>query len=154
MNNYLKSSLPTRRLTFSILAIMEIFLSCTPCHKPMEAKKISKPKIQNMLYNTDSSYAIAIKKISTRAGDPFPTLVITVLQLSNQLPIFKDRIPGGKIKWISNDVFEVHSQIIRPKDLSQKHPKYLYRYHVTKRLKSNQLPLFDKVYQNQSPGNH
>lgn len=80
--------------------------------------------------NTSKDYALIVNKKKTRKNDPFPTVFFSVIEVKTNKFIYEDVIPGGQVKWISDDIIEIKSLINRPKDVHQKGPNLLYKLNV------------------------
>jgi len=84
----------------------------------------------SLILNSTKEFGLKIEKKSNRKNDLFPTLFYSVVDLNSNKIVYKDVIPGGKVKWISNYILELKSLVGRPKDIYASKQKVLYKLNV------------------------
>ena len=59
------------------------------------------------LYNSDTTFSIAVKQEKASARNPNPLLQYFVFNLADEKIIYEDNVPGGSIFWKDNGRIEV-----------------------------------------------
>jgi len=131
---------------FVLLSILLSF-SCS-CKKNMKAVQNSHDSLYeiaskeytdnfDMIYNSTKEYVLVKKDKSERKNDAFPTIFYSIINSKSNKIIFKDVVPGGKVKWSSDYIIEVKSLVGRPKDiLNSNNKRVLYKLNVKSLKKS------------------
>jgi len=94
-------------------------------------------KSHKINYNNTKEFALVYRSQKTRKADIFPTMEYSIVDLNKKNIVYKDVVPGGKVKWVGDYDIEVKSLIGRPKDiLNTKKMKPLYKLNVKTLTKS------------------
>ncbi len=124
------------------LSVLVLF-SCHRCKTKslspeQKIEKIAQQKYHEkytLQWNETKDYVFIQKKKAINHS-PFPTISFAVYDSRTQKLLFEDTVPGGQIKWLTNDIIEVYSLVGRPKDIHTNKKKPLYRYNVKKHTKT------------------
>lgn len=123
------------------------FMFLASCQKHKTKAEVAQQKIETLAkkkyqekyvvkLNESKDYALVLKKRKIN-NNPFPTVSFSIYEVSTQKLLHEDTVPGGRIKWQSNNVIEVSSMVGRPRDMhgNKKKPLYLYNVKTTKKMK-------------------
>ena len=125
---------------FVLLSILLSF-SCS-CKKNIKASQNSSKNLYeiavkkygegfDMIYNSNKDFVLIKKEKKNKINDIFPTVFFSIIDTKTNTVIFKDIVPGGKIKWNGEYSIEVKSMLGRPRDiLNSVKQNVLYNFDV------------------------
>jgi len=87
-----------------------------------------------IVYNSDKSYALILKRVKTRPNDIFPMIHFHIVELASMKSILEDRVPRGHVEWKEAHIVQVASEPGIPGPGGDASLKIKYLFDVLKAL--------------------
>lgn len=125
-------------------AVLFFLIGCSASPKTFKEQEILLKKISlekygtnfDILYNSDKSYSIVIKKEKASVQHPNPLLVFFLYNLASDKIVFEDTVAGGKIAWLNREQVEV-STVPGTVSLEHANNKFGYLYNAATESKAD-----------------
>lgn len=137
---------------FALFISLLFLVGCAASQKPFAEQEAILKKLSlerfgisfQLLYNTDQSFALSIKREKAANQNPNPVLQFFVFDVAKSIIVFEDNVAGGKVRWKNSDEIEV---LLTPGTVSTEDNNKLYGYLYNVKLKTKADLNFSKKNQ-------